>query len=175
MTLHDNQLVIGTKLYTENPNISSRELARKLPNNDGGYGVRLQTAQEILRTIKNVEKNPEMVINPFGQKGKKSLKPIIITNQNGELVITRKRSEKPKKEKRIRNYRYYIEVEATENFYPYFNPSKHFIRYGINSQSDIDAIESELALKYHDMIVSDQLKYQIVDQDWNPINRYDVE
>lgn len=177
MTLHDNQLVIGTKLYIQNPNISSRELAKNLPNSRGNYGVRLQIAQEILRTIKGVEKNPAMIQNPYGQKGKP--KSIKISWDNNKIGIGNPphpwenplQNENPN---RIRRYKYYLWVTGYDDFYPYSNPVTQNITYGINNISDLEAVEYQLRLKYGNELSNNTINYVLLDADGNEITRYDI-
>ena len=171
--IRDLQIIIATRLYNENPNITSRKMAKSLPNSSGGYGIRLQSAQQIIREIKNVPVNPKMVKNPFGQKGK----PIIIEDKTNVPGKNRKiiadTFKKSKSEKSHRRYKYYFVIESLEAFYPSYEPITYYINYGFNNINEYYAIKDRVTVEYARWLNNGEMTYKITDG-YDEIAEYEI-
>lgn len=177
--IRDIQLIVATTLYNQNPNISSRDLARQLPNSSGGNGVRLQSAQQILREIKNVPVNQEMVINPYGQKGKPPEIPIVDKTKEKEKHRfidgwfsngAKRPNMKPNGKRR---YKYYLAVQSTREFYPYNEPNTDFITYGFNNSNEMQHLIDTVTAVHWLGLKTGNTQYYITDGE-NEINEYEV-
>lgn len=174
--IRDLQIIIATRLYNQNTNITSREMAKSLPNSSGGYGIRLQSAQQIIREIKNVPVNPKMVLNPYGQKGK----PIIIEDKTKEkekrIIADNFNIHKPlniKINESHRLYKYYLAVESIREFYPVYEPVTDFITYGFNTYDEYRALKEKIEMEYHYGINNGSITYWITDG-YNDIAEYEI-
>lgn len=134
LTLKEYQKQETEKILKENPDIKSRELAKKLTNRKGKSGISLQVAQGYLREYRNVPLNINKYNNPYGRKGKGH-----------------------------HRYRYYLEVVSEVMYYPLYEPVTNVITYGFNNQRELDVILHRLYAEYPVLIARNEMNYTAFD------------